>query len=181
MNRIDVEDLSRADDCRNVQVALRRRRWSNARGFIGETDMKRISIDVAVNGDSLNAHLLAGPNDAASDLAAVSDQDLLELAWIEGHKQCATKKHKMHKKFSCAFCASLWLTSDPKEWLAVLHRLPILHINLNYFTRSFRLNLVHEFHGLDNADNSFGLYAAPDLHKRVGTRRWRTIKRAYDG
>src|SRR5215212_3512223 len=98
MNRIDVEDLSRADDCRNVQVALRRRRWSNARGFIGKTDMKRISIDVAVNGDSLNAHLLAGPNDAASDLAAISDQDLLELAWIEGHKTMRHKKAQNAQK-----------------------------------------------------------------------------------
>src|SRR5215212_6208490 len=95
------------------------------------------------------------------------------------HKK--TQNAQNAQNVSCAFCASLWLTSDSEERLAVLHRLPILDINLNYLTRSLRLNLVHEFHGLDDADNSIGLYAAPDLHKRVGTRRWRTIKRAYDG
>src|SRR5215212_6757052 len=103
MNRVDVEDLSRADDCWNVQVALRGRSWPNARGFIGKTDMKRVSINVAVNGDSLDAHFLARPNDAASDLAAVSDQDFLELAWIERHKQCATKKQKCTKCFLVLF------------------------------------------------------------------------------
>jgi hypothetical protein len=58
MDRIDVEDLGRANDRRNVQVTLRGRRWSNARGFVSETDVQRIAIDVAVNSDSLDAHSL---------------------------------------------------------------------------------------------------------------------------
>jgi hypothetical protein len=50
-----------------------------------------------MNGDRLDAHLLSSPDDAAGNLAAIRDQDLLELARIKSHKICATKKHKMHK------------------------------------------------------------------------------------
>src|SRR5215470_643906 len=107
MDRIDVEDLGSADDGGNVEIALRGRRWSNARGFVGETNVERIAIDVAVHGDRLDAHLLAGPDDATGNLAAIGDQDLLELARIKGHKIRATKKHKMHKLMLvplCVFC-----------------------------------------------------------------------------
>src|SRR6185436_19977822 len=61
MDRIDVEDLSGADDGGNVEITLRGRRWSNTRRFVGETDVQRIAIDVAVNSDSLDTHLLASP------------------------------------------------------------------------------------------------------------------------
>src|ERR1041384_1357749 len=94
MNRVDVEDLSRADDRGNVQVTLRGRRWSNAGGFVGETDVQRIAIDVAVNGDSLDAHLLARPNNATGDLAAIGDQDFLELARIKSHRKVPQKNTK---------------------------------------------------------------------------------------
>jgi hypothetical protein len=85
MNRIDVKNLCRAYDCGNVEITLRGGSWSNAGSFIGETDMQRISIDVAVNRDCPDAHLLAGPDDATSDLATIGNQDLLELAWIKSH------------------------------------------------------------------------------------------------
>src|SRR6476646_6276514 len=97
MNRIDVEDLGGADDGGNVEITLRGRRWSNAGCFVGEADVQRIAVDVAVNSDRLDAHLLAGPDDATGNLAAIGDQDFLELARIKGHKIFATKKHKMHK------------------------------------------------------------------------------------
>src|SRR3954447_1258463 len=112
MNRIDVEDLSGADDGGNVEITLRGRRWSNTCGFVGEAHVQRIAIDVAVNGDRLDAHLLAGPDDATSNLAAIGYQDLLELARIKSHqKNLATKRHKKHRKSFCAFCAFLRLNS----------------------------------------------------------------------
>ena len=98
MNSVDVENLSRADDGWNVEITLRGRGWSNTRGFVGETDVQRISIDVTVNGDRLDPHLLARPDYAASDLAAISDQDLLELAWIERHKNDKNDCHKKAQK-----------------------------------------------------------------------------------
>jgi hypothetical protein len=44
-----------------------------------------------MDGDRLDAHLLARPDDAAGDLAAIGDQDFFELARVESH---STKKHK---------------------------------------------------------------------------------------
>src|SRR5689334_7805338 len=111
MNRIDVEDLRGADDGGNVEIALRGRRWSNARCFVGETDVQRIAIDVAVNGDRLDAHLLASPDNATGNLAAIGDQDFLELAWIKSHEIRATKKHKMHKLILVLFVL-LWLNFE---------------------------------------------------------------------
>src|SRR5215212_2576054 len=92
MNRIDVENLGGADDGGNVEITLRGRCWSDARCFVSETDMQRVAIDVAVNGNRLNAHLLAGPDDATGNLAAIGDQDLFELARIKGHKKMRRKK-----------------------------------------------------------------------------------------
>src|SRR5581483_8271837 len=79
MNRIDVENFRRADDGRNVQVALRRRRRANAGRLIGKPDMKRIAIDIAVHGDRANAHLFASPDDPAGNFSAISDQDFAKV------------------------------------------------------------------------------------------------------
>jgi hypothetical protein len=54
--------------------------------------MQRIAIDVTVNGDRLDAHLLAGPDDATGNLAAIGDQNLLKLARIKSHKKMRRKK-----------------------------------------------------------------------------------------
>ena len=35
MNRVNIRDFRRADDCRNIQIALRRRRCADANGFVG--------------------------------------------------------------------------------------------------------------------------------------------------
>src|SRR4029079_15561949 len=147
MNRIDVEYLSRADDGGNVEITLRGRRWSNTRGFVGEAHVQRIAIDVAVNGDRLDAHLLAGPDDATSNLAAIGDQDLLELARIKSHKKMRRKKAQKTQVVICAFGASLWLILDSEEWLALFNRLAVLNVSLYYFSTRLGLNLVHEFHG----------------------------------
>ena len=58
--------------------------------------------------------------------------------------------------FSCAFCAFSGLTSDSKKRLAVFYRLAILNVDLDYFTTGLGLNLVHEFHGLDDAHDRLG-------------------------
>jgi len=72
--------------------------------------VQRITIDVAVHGDGLDAHLFAGPDNATRNLAAICDQDLLELARIKSHKKLAAKKHKGTRTI-CAFSAFLRLNS----------------------------------------------------------------------
>jgi hypothetical protein len=48
--------------------------------------VQRVAIDVAVDGHRANAHLFAGPDDSAGDLATISDQDLAEPSWTVSHK-----------------------------------------------------------------------------------------------
>src|SRR6185295_4417118 len=122
---------------------------------------------------------LAGPDDATGNLATIGDQDLFEFARIKCHIKLATKKHKIHKFVSCAFCAFWWLTANTEKGLAVLDGLPVLNVNFNDLTSCFSLNLVHEFHGFDNTHDRLRLDVAADLHKRVGGRRSRTIERAH--
>jgi hypothetical protein len=50
-----------------------------------------------MNSDGLNTHLLASPDDATRDLAAIRDQDFFELARIKSHNYSATIRHKKHK------------------------------------------------------------------------------------
>jgi hypothetical protein len=47
--------------------------------------MKRIAIDVAVNGDGAYAHLFARPNNATGNLTAISDQYFLKLSDFRLH------------------------------------------------------------------------------------------------
>jgi hypothetical protein len=92
MNCIDVKDLCRADDRGDIQITLRGGCWSNTSGLIGKTNVQRISIDVAMNSDSLNSHFFTRPDNATSDFAAIGYQYLSELASTESHDQINRRK-----------------------------------------------------------------------------------------
>src|SRR5438874_1938164 len=63
------------DDASGVEVALARcRRSDRVRGVRG-AHMKRIAIDIAIDGDRANAEVVAGADDAKRDLAAIGDED----------------------------------------------------------------------------------------------------------
>jgi hypothetical protein len=91
--------LARVHDVVHVQVALARggralgttqtsQIWQAVRrgkqvpydadGLVGELDVLAVGVGRAVHRDRLDAHLLAGPHDAAGDLPAVGDEDLLK-------------------------------------------------------------------------------------------------------
>src|SRR6185436_7266458 len=80
MDRVDVKDFRSTDNCRDIQVTLRRGSRSNTRGFISKSDMQRIAVNIAVNRNRLDAHLFARPNNPTCYLTAVSDQDFFEFA-----------------------------------------------------------------------------------------------------
>jgi hypothetical protein len=80
VDRVGAGDLGRADQRRDVEVALPRRRRPDAHRLIGELDVQRVGVGGRVDRDRLDAHLATGADDAERDLAAVGDQDLLEHA-----------------------------------------------------------------------------------------------------
>src|SRR5215813_5864098 len=78
MNGIDVGDLRRADDRRDIQIAARALRRADADRLIGESHMRAVAIGLGVNRDGLDPEFLAGGDDANGDFAAIGDQDLLK-------------------------------------------------------------------------------------------------------
>ena len=48
--------------------------------LVGHLDMQRVAVGVGVDRDGLDAHAPRGLDDAAGDLAAIGDQDLVEHA-----------------------------------------------------------------------------------------------------
>ena len=68
----DVEDLL------DVQVVLGRRAVAEVVGLAGARDVRRVAVELGVDGDARDAQLLQRAHDADRDLAAVGDQDLLE-------------------------------------------------------------------------------------------------------
>src|SRR5262245_19829168 len=65
---------------------------------------------------------------------------------------------------------ALALLADPEQRLAVLHRLPVLAMDRDDFARHLGLDLVHELHGLDDAQHLPDPHAVAHVHER--RRRW---------
>src|SRR5581483_3121820 len=78
VNRVNVSEFRRADDRGDVQVTLRGRRRADADGLVGEADVQGVAVGFRMHRDGFDIELLAGPDDAAGDLAAIGDQDFLE-------------------------------------------------------------------------------------------------------
>ena len=90
MDRLDPVGEGRLDDRLDPEVALGRRRWTDADGDVGLLDVQGAGIGVAVDGDRFHAHLVAGADDPDGDLAAVGDQDSTERGRRRGHRRAAS-------------------------------------------------------------------------------------------
>ncbi len=75
VDRVDIGDLGRADDARDVEVRLVRGALADADGAVGEFQVRRVGVGLAVDADGLDAEFAAGAEHAQRDLAAVGDQD----------------------------------------------------------------------------------------------------------
>jgi hypothetical protein len=129
--------------------------------------MERIAIDFAVHRHGADTHLFAGPDDPAGNLTAIGDQDLAKASWAVGHT-IADFQLPISDFFSIGNLQSAiakCLGSDSKKRLPVFHGLPVLDINLDDFAGSFRVNLVHQLHGFDDAHDRFRLNLAADTHE----------------
>ena len=70
--RGDVENLL------NVEIGLGRCGCADGISLIGLADVQRGAIDVRVDGNRGNSHLVAGADDAHGNLAAIGDENFLE-------------------------------------------------------------------------------------------------------
>jgi hypothetical protein len=75
---VNVRNLGGGDDRGDVEVALRGRGAADAHGLVGEAHVQGVAVGRRMHRDRLDAHLLARPDDAAGDFAAVRYQDFAE-------------------------------------------------------------------------------------------------------
>ncbi len=64
-----------AEDARGVQIAFARRGRADQNGLVGHADVQRLRIGLGIDRDGAQAHLARGTDDAAGDLAAISDEE----------------------------------------------------------------------------------------------------------
>ena len=107
---------------------------ADADRLVGVPQVQRVLVDLGVDGDGLDAELLAGADDPQGDLAPVRDENALE-----------------HRR---AQAASSGL--DQEERLVELDRLLILDEDLDDGPGHLRLDLVEDLHGLDQAEHGLG-------------------------
>ena len=78
MDRLGSGLLRGLDDLLDVEVALGRDRGADQEGLVGLAHVRRVAVDLRIDGDRADPHLLQGPGDADRDLAAIGYEDLLE-------------------------------------------------------------------------------------------------------
>ena len=78
MDGISICDLGSTEDCRDIQVTLRGAGGADADGFISESYMKRLSINIRIDTDGLYPEFFASSDDADRYLTAVCYKDFFE-------------------------------------------------------------------------------------------------------
>ena len=84
MNGIDIGDLRGRDDGRDIQIALRRSRRPDADRLVGKTDVERVAVRLAVDGNRADPEFFAGADDAKRDFAAVGDEQFSKHRFQSG-------------------------------------------------------------------------------------------------
>ncbi len=78
MDGVDIADFGGGDDAIDFEITLCAGSWADADGFVGGLDVKGVVIGFGVDGESTDAEVFAGADDAEGDFAAVGDEDFVE-------------------------------------------------------------------------------------------------------
>ena len=92
MYRVGTSDFCRADDGRDIEVAIDAARRTNTDLLIREPDVQRVFIGFRVHRDRSDAELSARNDDTESDLAAIRDEDLLEHSRLVKGLPCRSRQ-----------------------------------------------------------------------------------------
>ena len=95
MHRLGAGLLARGDDPVHREVRLAAGCRADGDGLVGELDVQRVAVGLGIDGDGGDAHAPGRLDDAAGDLAAVGDQDLLEHVGGDGSRPglCPRGRH----------------------------------------------------------------------------------------
>src|SRR5262245_60919552 len=70
--------------------------------------------------------------------------------------------------------------SNAKQSLAKLDGFSVLYVDLDNLAADFGFDLIHQLHGLDDAQNSAWFNRVTCLDKGLGIRIWRAVERSND-
>ena len=78
MDGLRAGSLRNRDNRLAVEIAGAGRRRTEPHCLVADRDMERIGVGIGIDGDGADAHPSRRPGDAARDLAAIGDQDLVK-------------------------------------------------------------------------------------------------------
>ena len=128
-----------------VEVAVGGGRRADADGLVGEVEVGRAAVGLAVDGDDFDAQVVAGADDAQGDLAAIGDQDALEHG-------CGNRPRGKASQFSVRLAQGGSATGSTRN-STVLNSTESLFWTQTSRTTPlhFRLDVVEHLHRLDQA------------------------------
>ena len=74
MNRLGAGRLRGGDDLADVEIGLGGLRRADRNGLVGHIDVHRVAVRLGIDRYGLDAEPARGPDDAAGDLAPISDE-----------------------------------------------------------------------------------------------------------
>ncbi len=86
MHRLGAALPTGFDDSLDIEVALGRGRRPDADRFVGHLHMQSFGVGIGINRHRRDPHPMRSPDDAAGDLAAIGNQDLLEQTAPVAHR-----------------------------------------------------------------------------------------------
>ena len=155
MDGVDIGDFGGANDAIGAKIAVGAFGPANADGLISQLNMERLDIGLGIDGQSLDAQFTTCPDDAEGDFAAIGDEDLLNHFWkreIHPTTPDAPDAGIGRGRMGTGSVVRLALF-DLKEALTVFDGLPVFDKEFQDGTLGFRLDFVHDLHGLDDADH----------------------------
>ena len=172
MNRFGVGDFCSRNDLVDLEVTLGTLRAAHTVGFVGECDVHRIGVRLAVHSDRLNSHFATGANDAERYLATIGNQNLLKHGYtVKGSRlvdrtcgnKCSTysigsilasrrQAVSTHRRHRTDAIQSAWV--DAEHWLAKVDRVLVVDQDLDDLSAALGGDLVEDLHRFDNADDS---------------------------
>ena len=78
MDGVDIADFGGGDDAIDFEITLCAGSWADADGFVGGLDVKGVVIGFGVDGESTDAEVFAGADDAECDFAPICDKNFFK-------------------------------------------------------------------------------------------------------
>ena len=142
MDGVGVGQFGGADDIGKIAVAVLASRRTDADVFVGERHVQRVGVGQRVDGHRVDAHLLAGANDAEGDFAAVGDEYFVKQGRLA--------------------------RANFEDGLVVLDRLRVVDEDFDDLACDVGRDFVHDLHRLDDADGLAIVHARPFCDEGFG-------------